>query len=318
MKIVSCLSHLSEIGPLAKAGADELYCAVPGLPSFGEPAVLSGKGTLKAAVRAAHGLGLKLSLAVNSLGEAGFTLKEGERLLERMGEADAAGVDAFIVANPAILNLLLKLKRRRAGLHLSSVQPCFNSLTAEFFINLGVSRIIFPNQLSPYEARKTIQLCRARGVETEIFDYRFFGCAYINGRCHLHRPDYYSLEAAVQNGSMCRLNVSAGSLAAPCVIDAAPALKARLSPIVKRLSTRLGCGGPPRMANASTFFDFFSAGADYLKYGTRQDSGAIKARKVLEVRKMLTLAQKLSGSLPRAEAKKNFVRILSGWDGKKF
>ncbi|HNW43992.1 MAG TPA: U32 family peptidase [Elusimicrobiales bacterium] len=318
MKIVSCFSSLDEIKPLAKAGADELYCAVPGLPSFGEPALLTGAGGLKAAVRAAHALGLKISLAVNSLGEASFTRPGEGRLLRRLAAADAAGVDAFIVASPAILGLLLALKRRRARLHLSSVQPCFSSLSAAFFLDLGISRIILPNQLAPYEARKIVELCRRRGAELEIFDHRFFGCAYINGRCHLHRPDYYTLNASVQNGSMCRLNISAGALQTPGAIDVDAAWKPRLGPIVRRLSSRLACGGAPRIANMAAFFEFFAAGVGYLKYGTRQDPGAVKVRKVREVRAMLDAAETVLGKYPRAEAQRRFMEKMQNWDGRKY
>ena len=319
MKILSCFSRYEEIKPLAAAGADELYCAVPGMPSFGEPASLEGAPDLRAVVNSIHRLGLKLSLAVNSQEEAGFTLEGEKALLRQLAAADAAGVDSFIVANPAILELLLKLRRRRARLHLSTVQPCFNSLAAEFFLDMGISRLILPNQLSPYEARGILELCRKRKVETEIFDYRFYGCAYINGRCHLHRPDYYSLSGApVKNGSMCRMNLSAGKMAAPVALGLDPSWRPRLGAIAGRLSSRLACGGAPRMYNFSTFFDFFSAGVGYLKYGTRQDTCAVKVAKVKELRAMLTLAGELSAKYSGRAAKSRFMRSMEKWDGCRF
>ncbi|HAH31617.1 MAG TPA: hypothetical protein DCL44_04820 [Elusimicrobia bacterium] len=318
MKIVSCFSYLEEIKPLAQAGADELYCAVATLPHFGKPAALTGIGPLKTAVRAAHGLGMKLSLAVNGIAPE-FTLKQEAGLLKRLAAADASGVDAFITASPSMFSLLSKLKPQlRAKLHLSSVQPCFNSLTAGFFIKLGVSRLILPNQLAPFEAREIIKLCRARKVETEIFDYRFFGCAYLNGRCHLHFPDHYTPNIAIRDGSMCRLNVKAEKLPALSCIETDPAWKPRLGPVMKRLSVRLGCGGAPRMANAASFFDFFSAGVNYLKYGTRQDASEIKIKKVRELRAMLDLVEKFSTTLPHKDARACFIEKMTGWDGNKF
>jgi hypothetical protein len=310
MKIVSCFSQLEEIKPLAEAGADELYCAIPGLPSFGNSPCLEGRGALKMAVQAAHDRGLKLSLAVNGL-TALFTRKGEAKLLGRLAAADSAGVDAFIVAAPAVFALLSALKPR-AKVHLSSVQPCFNSLAAEFFISLGVSRIILPNQLAPFEAASIIRLCRGRGVETEIFDYRFFGCAYINGRCHLHGPQYYTAKQLIPKGSMCRLDAD---LPVPRAINVAPAWKPGLGAITERLRSRFGCGGAPRLATSASFFDFFSGGVDYLKYGTRQDPAGAKVEKIRELRVMAGLAEKLCGTLPRAKARERFIRTMGNWRG---
>lgn len=319
MKIVSCFSSPDELKPLAAAGADEVYCAVPELPSFGEPAAIGGLRALGAAVRQCRTLGLKLSLAVNSQEEADFTLAGARRLQRAVRRADEMGVASFIVANPGLLRLLGEVRPLRAALHLSSVQPCFNSLTAGLFIRQGVSRIIFPNQLSPHEARGILELCRKRRVETEIFDYRFFGCAYVNGRCRFHRPDYYSLrDEAVVNGSMCRLNVSAGGIAAPAAIGLDPGWKPRLGPIVRRLTSRFGCGGSPRMANFSTFFDFYLAGVGFLKYGTRLDPSRVKAGKVADMRAMLALAGELAAAHAPAEAKRRFMRVMENWDGRKY
>ncbi len=315
MKILSCFSDIEEIKPLAAAGADELYCAVTGLPSFGEPAALPDLRAFGKAARAAHRLGLKISLAVNSVVPKLTPAEEGG-LLKNLAAASAAGADAFIAASPAVIELL-SLAEPKPAVHLSSVQPCFNSLTAEFFIGLGVSRIILPNQLSPYEARGILKLCHARGVETEIFDYRFFGCAYVNGRCSLHRPGYYTAAAAVQKGSMCRLNLP-GSLPVPRTVGVAPEWKYRLGGITGRLAERLGRGGAPRMGNAASLYDYFAAGVGYLKYGTRRDPPDVKARKVADMRATLDHARELAAAYPAREARERFIKRLEGWDGKKY
>jgi len=309
MKILSSFRDLAEIAPLAKAGADEIYCAVGPLPSFKDRAALRDIAALRRAVRTAHGLGLKLSVAVNSV-ILRFNPSKEARLLELLAEADEAGTDNFIVASPAMFALFSKLKGLRARLHLSSVQPCFNSFTAAFFIRLGVSRIILPNQLSPAEAAKILKLCRASGVETEIFDYRFFGCTYVNGRCYLHRPDHYTLTAEYGGGSMCHPGLRS---VVPAVLNADPEWKQRLAGITDQFSARFARGTPPRIANPATFFDFLSAGVGYLKYGIRQDTGEEKVRKVKELRRMLDLAEELSRSLPRAQARRRFIESMSHW-----
>ena len=65
MKIVSCFSALRELEPLARAGADEFYTAAEGLLPF-------SSGTLPPehlprAVKEAHRLGRRISIAVNTL-----------------------------------------------------------------------------------------------------------------------------------------------------------------------------------------------------------------------------------------------------------
>ncbi len=312
MKIVSCFSSLKELEPLAAAGADEFYTAVDFLPAF-SPGTLPEEDLLPA-IKKVSALGKKLALAVNSPWARG-TDKEMAVLERRIRSLDKLGIGAFIIANPYLLALFSGPgKRLRAGLHLSSVQPVFNSLSAAFFARFGISRIILPNQLSPVEARKILALCRAKGIETEIFDYRFFGCAYINGRCQLHSPGHYTLKSAMPEGNICRVSSGPDGLVKLRGLDR-PERSGELPALVRRLGSRFSCGGSPRLYNAAAFFNFFAAGVPYLKYGTRQDPAAVKAGKVRELRAMIGLAEELSSSKPAAEARRLFVQELSRWNG---
>ncbi len=312
MKIVSCFSSLKELAPLAEAGADEFYTAVEGLPAF-SVGFLPDRD-LAPAIKKAHALGKKIALAVNAI-HAPATDKRLAAIEKRIRALDKLGMDAFIISNPYLLALFSgRGKRLRAELHLSSVQPVFNSLGAAFFTRFGVSRLILPNQLSPHEARKILALCGAKGIETEIFDYRFFGCAYINGRCHMHKPDHYTLKSAILEGNLCRINAKPGGLVKLGTLDL-PGRAKELPALVNRLENRFTCGGSPRLSNAAAFFDFFISGAHYLKYGTRHDRPEVKVKKVGELRAMLSLAEKLSGSMPKAEARRAFVKELSRWNG---
>jgi len=312
MKIVSCFTDLRELEPLARAGADEFYTAVGDLPAF-------SFGTLPVpdilpAIKTVHALGGKIAIALNAL-NAPANNKRLREIELRVRELDKLGADAFIVANPYLLGLFSgRGKRLRAELHLSSVQPVFNSLSAVFFARFGLSRIILPNQLSPYEARKTLAFCRARGIETEIFDYRFFGCAYVNGRCKLHQPGHYTLKSVIPEGSLCRINAKAGGLVKLRTLDR-PGRAGELPALVKRLEHRFTCGGSPRLSNAAAFFDFFSSGVQYLKYGTRHDSPEVKIKKVGELRGLIGLAEKLSAAMPKAEARRAFILELTRWNG---
>lgn len=313
MKIVSCFSNLKELEPLAAAGADEFYTAVRKLPAFG-PGFLPG-ADLKPAIKKAHALGKKIALAVNAMHAAATTAKRAF-IMRQARELDDLGLDAFIVSNPYLLELLSDRARPlRAKLHLSSVQPVFNSLSAAFFAGrFAVSRMILPSQLTPPEARRLLAFCGARGIETEIFDYRFFGCPYVNGRCQLHQPVYYTMRSAMREGSLCRINSGAGGLVKVGSLEL-PDRAGDIPGLVKRLASRLTRGGAPRLSNAAAFFDFFRSGVQYFKYGTRPDPPKVKAGKVAALRSMLDLAEKLSSSLPRDAARRAFIREMTEWNG---
>ncbi|MCM2267058.1 MAG: U32 family peptidase [Elusimicrobiales bacterium] len=312
MKIVSCFSRADEIAPLAEAGADELYCAVADIPSYGFGVL---RGGLATAVTRAHRLGKKVSLAVNSM-RLTYSRAQMLQFAGRLRQAAEHGVDAFIVASPAVFELFRELKEKvPAPVHLSSVQPCFNSGTARYFIRLGISRLILPSQVAPAEAAGILRECRAAGVETEIFDYRFFGCVYVNGRCNLHDPVFHTFTSGKEGDAMCRCGAGTAGRLEVRPADVAPARAALAPALARRLYTRMTCGGPPRLANAAAFFDFFRGGVDFLKYGTRRDPSGVKVRKVRELRALLDLAEALKASLPAAAARAEFIRRMSAWRG---
>lgn len=311
MKIVSCFVSRGEIGPLAEAGADELYTSAGGLPSFTE-AGLRRPADLKAAFRDIHALGKKASVAVNSLQVAGSP-QEMRKLADGILRLEDYGADAFIVANPALLALLAAGRRLRAELHLSSIQPCFNTAALRFFLRFGVKRLILPSQLAPREAGELLRLCRARGVGTEIFDYRFFGCVYVNGRCSLHTQNFHTFRRG-DGGALCRCGGRGEPLPArPLGVE--PALAREAAAAARRVGTRLAGGGAPRLYNAATFYDFFALGAGWLKYGVRQDPAAEKARKVRALRDMISLAGGLTERLGRAAARAEFIRRMTARSG---
>lgn len=313
MKIVSCFSRGSEITPLILAGADELYCAVKPLPGFG-PGVFNAR-ELPAAVKKIHGLGKKLSLAVNAM-RLEYSKQGLRRVMDRFIEMDGAGVDSFIISSPSIFEMVKDLKKPlRAELHLSSVQPCFNSLAARFFIRMGISRLILPNQLAPLEARAIFGECRAAGVETEIFDHRFFGCPYVNGRCNLHNANHHTFVKKIKGAALCRCGADDGRAIGMKALDAAPGRAGEAAALWARFSRRLAGGGAPRMGSAASFFDFFTMGANYLKYGTRCDPSHTKIEKVKALRSMLGLAEGLSRNLSPAEARAAFTERMAGWGG---
>lgn len=312
MKLVSCFIDKKEIAPLVEAGADELYTSDPGLPSF-DSTFLHG-GDVEGAIEKIHSLGARALVAVNShhlfLDLAGM-----RRLERRLRELDGAGADAFIVASPSLLQRLKESGRPlRADLHLSSVQPCFNTDTLRLLLPFGIRRVILPTQLGALEAAALLRFCRREKLESEIFDYRFFGCAYVNGRCNLHLQRYHTFREGVEGGSICRCG-GPDRLMKVSPFDAAPGRAADLPLVARRLALRMGGGGAPRLYNAASFFDFFSQGAGWLKFGVRAASLKTKVACVRRMRSMADLAEKLSAGRPRAEARRLFIEEMSHWRG---
>lgn len=313
MKIVSCFLAKDEIEPLIEAGADELYTSVPELPSFAYD-YLRGI-SIEAAIEKIRAHGKKALVAANSM----YVVRDSAQLkalADRVFALDAAGADAFIVASPSLLSLLSPGRRRlRADLHLSSVQPCFNALALKFFLRFGVKRLVLPTQLAPLEARELLALCRREGVETEIFDYRFFGCVYVNGRCNLHVPRFHTFRDADEGGALCRCGGARKALPVK-PLDVRPGQERVAAAAGARLALRMGGGGAPRLYNAASFYDFYRLGAGWLKYGVRLDPLAEKVRKVRAMREMADLAESLTAEHGPAKARGLFIKRMSSWRGK--
>lgn len=309
MKIVSCYIDRAEIKPLVQAGADELYTSAYGLPSFTEDCLRGGK--LPAAIRDIHDLGKRALVALNSMYVMGSAA--GMRALaDKVFALDAAGADGFIISSPSLLSLLRSGPRKlRAELHLSSVQPCFNTATLRFFLRFGIKRLVLPSQLAPLEARELLRLCREEGVETEIFDYRFFGCVFVNGRCNLHIPRFHTFAKGVKGGSLCRCGAPGGAPVKPFDINQSRAAEAPA--LARRVAARMGGGGAPRLYNAASFYDFFRLGIGWLKYGIRLDPTPEKVRKVRALKAMAGLAGSLTKELGVKAGREEFIRRMTAW-----
>lgn len=310
MRLLSCITDKRELPVFRKLGVNEVYFAVDDIPNYASVGAIGTAAGAREIVRAAHALRLKVFLAANGR-EAKPEGFAKETLVKRLKLVAAAGVDALIVSSPG---LFYTLREEKLGvpLHLSSVQPCFNTGTAKFFVeNFGVSRVILPNQLAAREAGGILKYCKGAGVETEIFFYKSFGCPYINGACYLHRPRYYTAVGAQPEGGMCRMG-SGGSLArvSPALVFKRDA--GAIARTAARLSLRLSRGGAPRLLNAAAFFDYCLAGVDCIKYGTRTDDTAAKVANLKRIKTALELFEKLAGRYSPAEARRRFVEAAGG------
>lgn len=86
--------------------------------------------------------------------------------------------DAFIVSDPGVI-LLCKTYFPDIPLHLSTQTGTFNTLSAQFWSQQGISRVILPRELS---IDQIAVLTQNAGVETEVFVHGAM-CMSISGRC---------------------------------------------------------------------------------------------------------------------------------------
>lgn len=192
MHIVSPISRVQEVEPLAAAGADEFYCGI--LPRdwvdsfktsnanrriFGN---LDSYEDLGRAVALAHEAGARMSLVLNA---QHYT---PEQVLALVGIAEHfrdLGGDALIVSDIA---LVMALAEALPGfrLHLSSVASCRNGEAARLFHSLGIRRVILPRDVSIAEA--AAMASAAPEIEFEVFILND-GCVFEEGVCHtIHLP----------------------------------------------------------------------------------------------------------------------------------
>ncbi len=200
MKVTAPISRIDEIGILAAAGADELYCGVvpkEWIAQFNTGAVnrryfgnLGGLEELQQAVDIAHRSAASLFLVLNA---QHYGAAHQLALVELASRFRDFGGDAVIVADVA---LIVELRERVPDLaiHVSSVAACRNSAGVGFYRDMGVRRVILPRDVTLDEIGAIAKT--AGDVEVEAFVLND-GCVFEEGACHsIHLP-------AKQGGPIC-------------------------------------------------------------------------------------------------------------------
>jgi collagenase-like PrtC family protease len=180
MKILSPVSKADEAETLISAGAEELYCGLlPSnwpFPAFSinrrqEPeANFHSFDALKKCIDIAHARGVPLFLTLN---EHSYTDKQYPYILDYVKRALDAGVDAFLIADIALL-LTFRECNIVAPVHMSTGATTFNSACARFYQSLGAERIILPRHLTVDEIRRIVK--GVPDLEFEVF--------ILNSKCH--------------------------------------------------------------------------------------------------------------------------------------
>ena len=163
-------------------GADAVYLASD---SFGMRAAADNftLDELEEAVKYAHSHGVKLYVTVNTMPRS----LEYERLKKYLKRYDEIGVDALIVADLGVLQLV-KETTPNMEIHISTQASIVSSHTANAYHKLGAKRVVLARELSLDEI-KEIRKNTPKSLEIECFIHGSM-CISYSGRCLL--SNYYT------------------------------------------------------------------------------------------------------------------------------
>lgn len=193
INILAPLTRAEEVEPLADAGADEFYSGIvpekwaekyATIGSLNKKHMLAAQfkslEELEKAVGMAHDRGKPVYLAINELY---YTSEQTAQILELIEKTKKIGIDAYIMADPA---LLTAVKGQDLEIHISIGGAVFNSGTAEFYRELGAKRIIIPRHYRLEEARELAKKTKGLGLECIITKGR---AVNVCGLCAYHHFD---------------------------------------------------------------------------------------------------------------------------------
>ncbi len=158
-------------------GADAVYMASKryGLRTF---ATNFDMEELKWATDYVHSFGKKIYITVNIIPHD----SDLDGLDEYIAQLDQIGVDAVIVADLGVINIVKRVAPK-LDIHVSTQANITNTETALFYASLGVKRIILARELSLDEIRQMRQRL-PKDVEIEAFCHGAM-CISYSGRCLL-------------------------------------------------------------------------------------------------------------------------------------
>lgn len=192
MRIVAPISRIPDIGAVALAGANELYCGVvprQWLQAFGAANAnrrptgnLGSPEELQCAVTTAHDRGCTLALTLNA---QQYSADETAAALEIAEAFLAMGGDALIISDIGLMHAVSR-SLPGARIHVSSVATCRNADAVGFYQALGAARVILPRDVTLDEA---VDIATAvPDVEIEVFVLND-GCVFEEGICNtIHLP----------------------------------------------------------------------------------------------------------------------------------
>ncbi|MEG2564540.1 MAG: U32 family peptidase [Bacilli bacterium] len=131
---------------------------------------------IKEACSFAHKLGKKVYLTTNIV----FHNEDIVGVYDYLNEVYQAGIDAFIVSDPFIINYI-KEHFKEAEIHVSTQNSTTNIESVKFFLKQGVKRVVLARELSKTEIQEIIA---KTGMDIEVFIHGAM-CTFFSGRCAL-------------------------------------------------------------------------------------------------------------------------------------
>ncbi len=175
MEIVAPAGDYNRFLACIKGGADSIYLGLKGVgarrkaPNF-------ALEELKEAIDFAHLKGVKVYLTLNTI----FKDVEIEALYTNIKQIYEWGVDAFIVQDIGMLKFL-KENFPKVELHGSTQMTVSNHVEAQFYKDLGLTRIVLSRELSFEDIKSIKEKC---DIDLEIFVSGAL-CVSYSGNCYL-------------------------------------------------------------------------------------------------------------------------------------
>ncbi len=192
--IMSPVDRVDEVEELIITGATELYCGVVTKEWVDRYSIAASNRRVEIAanfksfedlarcVDIARPLDVPVFLTLN---EHYYTWEQYPMLLDHIARAVDSGISALIVSDPALM-LVLKDRNIDIPVHVSTGGAVLNSLAADFYRDLGASRVTLDRQLTIAEMADIMRGIRDMEMAIFILNSR---CANIDGLCTFdHTP----------------------------------------------------------------------------------------------------------------------------------
>jgi putative protease len=190
--IVAPVCSVSEVEPVLKAGAGEVYFGImpeAWIRKYGnadfisrrqnEKAHIPNYGSLSEIVRITNDYGCESTLALN----ARYSTDQLPYIYEVLDEWEARGGHSVITADMELL-LWLDEKGSRLRRQLSVMAGVFNKHSVGFFRQFGISRVVLPREMSMEEIGELMK-CTSKEVGYELI-VMFQKCEFIDSFCRFY------------------------------------------------------------------------------------------------------------------------------------
>ncbi len=128
------------------------------------------------AVKYAHNIGKKVYVTMNII----YHDEDFNNIEKYIKKLDEIGVDAVIVSDIGCISIIKKIAPN-LEIHLSTQASCMNRLSAKFYKNLGVKRLVLAREANRYDIKDIIDYNK---IDVECFIHGAM-CVGISGRCVL-------------------------------------------------------------------------------------------------------------------------------------